>query len=428
MTQVTRTELLPGVYLTAVHTMKFKSSYMGIQLLTRLSEAHAAANALVPMVLRRGTERCPDMERLSAALDELYGGSVEPIVRKKGETQCVGFVASFLDDAYVPDGTPILEHAAALLGELLLTPARENGGFVSAYVERERANLVDRIRAQVNDKRQYAVLRLVQLMCQGEPYGVDRLGSEASAAAITGEALWERYQALLSGARVELYFSGSAPFERVEAAFRSALAGLNGREAAPVSVCRNTLSGGEEKPRNFEDALDVTQGKLSIGLRTDIKVTDEEYPALMLFNAVFGGTTTSKLFLNVREKLSLCYYASSQLEKFKGLMLVFSGVEFDKREAAQSEILAQLEKCRRGEIEPWELEAARRSGVNSLKSMLDSQGRMEDFWLGLAVEPGDGPEDLAARLEQVTVEQVAAAARRVRLDSIYFLKGKEEQQ
>ena len=428
MTEVTRTELLPGVYLTAVHTMKFKSSYMGIQLLTPLREEHAAANAMIPTVLRRGTERCPDMESLSAALDELYGGAVEPIVRKKGETQCVGFVASFLDDAYVPDGTPILERAAALLGEMLLTPARENGGFVSAYVERERANLVDRIRAQVNDKRQYAVLRLVQLMCQGEPYGVDRLGSEAKAAAITGEELWARYQDLLSGARVELYFSGSAPFARVEAAFRGALAGLKGRTADAVSVCRNTLGGGVENPRSFEEALDVTQGKLAMGLRTDIKVTDAEYPALMLFNAVFGGTTTSKLFLNVREKLSLCYYASSQVEKLKGLMLVSSGVEFDKREAAQSEILAQLEKCRRGEMEPWELEAARRSSVSGLRSLLDSQGRMEDFRLGLAVGGGDGPEDLAAKLEQVTVDQVAAAARRVRLDSIYFLKGKEEHQ
>ena len=428
MTEVTRTELLPGVYLTAVHTMKFKSSYMGIQLLTPLREEHAAANAMIPTVLRRGTERCPDMESLSAALDELYGGAVEPIVRKKGETQCVGFVASFLDDAYVPDGTPILERAAALLGEMLLTPARENGGFVSAYVERERANLVDRIRAQVNDKRQYAVLRLVQLMCQGEPYGVDRLGSEAKAAAITGEELWARYQDLLSGARVELYFSGSAPFARVEAAFRGALAGLKGRTADTVSICRNTLGGGDECPRSFEDALDVTQGKLAMGLRTDIKVTDAEYPALMLFNAVFGGTTTSKLFLNVREKLSLCYYASSQVEKLKGLMLVSSGVEFDKREAAQSEILAQLEKCRRGEMEPWELEAARRSSVSGLRSLLDSQGRMEDFRLGLAVGGGDGPEDLAAKLEQVTVDQVAAAARRVRLDSIYFLKGKEEHQ
>ena len=154
MTEVTRTELLPGVYLTAVHTMKFKSSYMGIQLLTPLREEHAAANAMIPTVLRRGTERCPDMESLSAALDELYGGAVEPIVRKKGETQCVGFVASFLDDAYVPDGTPILERAAALLGEMLLTPARENGGFVSAYVERERAKLVGRIRAQDNGKQQ----------------------------------------------------------------------------------------------------------------------------------------------------------------------------------------------------------------------------------------------------------------------------------
>ena len=187
---------------------------------------------------------------------------------------------------------------------------------------------------------------------------------------------------LLSGARVELYFSGSAPFDRVEAAFRSALSGLKGRAVEDISIAGNGIGVGEETPRSFEDALDVTQGKLAMGLRTDIQVTDAEYPALMLFNAVFGGTTTSKLFLNVREKLSLCYYAGSQLEKFKGLMLVSSGVEFDKRDAAQSEILAQLEKCRRGEIEPWELEAARRSAVSSLKSMLDSQGRMEDFWLG----------------------------------------------
>lgn len=428
MMKVTRLTLRPGVHLTAVQTKKFKSSVLAAHFLTPLSAQDAACNVLVPMVLRRGTAEHPDLETLSAALDELYGGSLEPVVRKKGEAQCVGFVGSFLDDAYTLEGERVLEPAAELLAEVLLRPYTQDGAFCPDYTRQEKDNLIDRIRAQVNDKRQYAVLRLVQLMCQGEPYGVDRLGSEASAAAITGEALWERYQALLSGARVELYFSGSAPFARVEAAFRGALAGLKGRTADTVSVCRNTLGGGVENPRSFEDALDVTQGKLAMGLRTDIKVTDAEYPALMLFNAVFGGTTTSKLFLNVREKLSLCYYASSQVEKLKGLMLVSSGVEFDKREAAQSEILAQLEKCRRGEMEPWELEAARRSSVSGLRSLLDSQGRMEDFRLGLAVGGGDGPEDLAAKLEQVTVDQVAAAARRVRLDSIYFLKGKEEHQ
>lgn len=196
--EVTRTELFPGVHLTAVHTKKFKSSMLGLQFLLPLEEKTAALNALVPAVLRRGTRTCPDMESLSAALDELYGGSLEPMVRKKGETQCVGFAGSFLDDAYTLEGEPLLERAAALLGELVLHPRTQDGRFFPEYLEGEKANLIDRIRAQVNDKRQYAQIRVVAEMCAGEPFGVDKLGSEASAAAITNEALWDRWQFMLS--------------------------------------------------------------------------------------------------------------------------------------------------------------------------------------------------------------------------------------
>lgn len=141
-----------------------------------ISEETASANALLPYVLRRGTERCPDMETLSAALDELYGGSIEPMVRKKGETQAVGFAASFVDDAFAPGDTRILESAAGLLGDVLLRPAVSGGRFLAEYVEGERANLVDRIHAQINEKRSYSILRLTQEMCAGEPYGVDKLG------------------------------------------------------------------------------------------------------------------------------------------------------------------------------------------------------------------------------------------------------------
>ena len=428
MTEVSRRELFPGVWLRTVHTNKFKSAYLSVTLLAPLEPETAAANALIPSVLRRGTAAHPDMESLSAALDELYGGAIEPAVRRKGETQCVGFVASFLDDAYALNGEKILESAAALLGELLLRPYTQDGIFCPDYTAGERANLIDRIRGQINDKRSYATHRLIQLMCGEEAFGTDKLGDETTAAAITPASLWQRYQELLRTAAVEVYYCGSAQPERVEAALSSALSGLPVNEARVVPDCEVRIHAGTQ-PRVVEEALDVTQGKLAMGFRTGgITCWEEEYPALAMCSAVFGGTTLSKLFLNVREKLSLCYYASSMLEKLKGLMLVSSGVEFDKREAAQSEILAQLEKCRRGEMEPWELEAARRSSVSGLRSLLDSQGRMEDFWLGLAVEPGDGPEDLAAKLEQVTVDQVAAAARRVRLDSIYFLKGKEEHQ
>ena len=426
MSQVTRRELFPGVWLRTVHTNKFKSAYLSLTLLAPLKEETAAANALIPYVLRRGTSVHPDMESLSAALDELYGGAIQPVVRKKGETQCVGFVGSFLDDAYALQGEKLLESAANLLGELLLKPYTQDGVFCGDYVTGEKANLLDRIRGQINDKRTYATHRLTRLMCKEEAFGVDKLGDEAHVEAITPETLWQRYQELLRDSAVEVYYCGSAEPERVEAALKAALAALPGNEDRIVPDCEVCLHAGAE-PRIIEEAMDVSQGKLAMGFRTGGQTCwEEEFPALVMCNAVFGGTTLSKLFMNVREKLSLCYYASSMLEKMKGLVLVSSGIEFDKYEQARDEILAQLEKVRQGEIEDWELEGARRTLVGGYLATLDEQGRQEEFWLGQAVAGLDTTiEELAARFEDITREQVAQAAQKLELDTIYFLKGKE---
>jgi predicted Zn-dependent peptidase len=356
--EVTRTQLLPGVHLTAVQTQKFKSSVLGMQFLLPLAREQAALHALLPMVLRRGTAEHPDMESLSAVLDELYGGSLEPTVRKKGETQCVGFVGSFLDDAYTLDGSAVLEPSAALLGELVLRPYTRDEVFCPDYTRQERENLVTRIRAQVNDKRQYAQVRVVAEMCAGEPFGVDKLGDEASAAAITPQKLWDCYQQVLRTAPIEFYYCGSAPLERVRAAVQAIVDGLPAGERAPLA--RPEKGNAPAQPRRVEEALDVTQGKLAMGFRTCIDAWDEDYPALMLLNAVYGGTTTSKLFLNVRERLSLCYYASSGLMKYKDVMLVSSGVEFSKVGQAQDEILAQLQACKDGGFTDDELEWAAR--------------------------------------------------------------------
>ena len=427
MSQVTRRELFPGVWLRAVHTGKFKSSYLSITLLAPLTKETAGANALIPEVLRRGTAVHPDMEALSAALDELYGGAVEPAVRKRGETQCVGFAASFLDDAYALKGEKILEPAAALLGELLLKPCTEKGVFRADYTAGEKANLIDRIRAQINDKRTYATQRLTQEMCKYEAYGVDRLGDEASVAAITPESLWERYQQLLCTAQVEVYYCGSAQPDRVAEALRAALEGLPVNEDRIDPACDVRVSAGPE-PIVVEEAMDVSQGKLALGFRTGGQSCwEEDYPALYLAAAVYGGTTLSKLFMNVREKLSLCYYASATLEKMKGLVLVSSGIEFDKYQTAKDEILAQLEAVKRGEIEDWELEGSRRTLIGACMAILDEQSRQEEYWLGQTTAGlEESPKELAARLEAVTREQVAAAAQKLELDTIYFLKGKED--
>ena len=426
MSQVTRRELFPGVWLRAVHTNKFKSSYLSVTLLVPLDRRTAGANALIPEVLRRGTAIHPDMESLSAALDELYGGAIEPVVRKKGESQCVGFAASFLDDAYALKGEKILEPAADLLGEVLLKPYTEKGVFSSGYTDGEKANLIDRIRAQINDKRTYAVRRLTREMCKYEAFGADKLGDEESVSNLTPESLWEQYQKLLREARVEVYFCGSADPDRVAGALRSALSALPVNEDRVDPVCDVRVTAGPE-PIVVEETMDVTQGKLALGFRTGgLTCWEEEYPALYLATAVFGGTTLSKLFMNVREKLSLCYYASATLEKMKGLVLVSSGIEFDKYETARNEILAQLEAVKRGEIEDWELEGSRRTLISACMTTLDEQSRQEEFWLGQAAAGlEESPEEFAARLEAVTREQVAVAAQKWELDTVYFLKGKE---
>ena len=419
--EVTRTKLAEGMYLTYLPARKFKTSVLSAQFVLPLARETASALALLPAVLRRGTVSCPDMGALSARLDRLYGARIDYTVRKKGETQCVGFVASLMDDSFAPGGEKLLEPAAALLGELICDPVTERGRFVPAYFESERTNLIDAVRSVINDKREYADSRLLQEMCAGEPYGVPRLGDEAAAERVQPRRLYSLYQELIATARLELIYSGSAPRERVEQALLSALSAL------PRDGIREADPGQPHVPRpearRVEEALDVTQGKLGMGFAC----TSDDYAAMMLGNTLFGGSSTSKLFLNVREKLSLCYYASSLYHRQKRLITVSSGIEFSNFQRAYDEILSQLEAVRRGEIEDWELEGARSTLLNAYATMGDSQGKLENFYLGQAATgQSETPEELADQVRDVSLERIRRAMETVSLDTVYFLRGEDE--
>ena len=339
--EVKRWELMPHVYLTYLPARKFKTGVLSAQFITPLAKETASYNALLPAVLHRGTMRCPDMEQLAAAMDRLYGAQISPTIRKRGETQCLGFVASFIDDRFVSRNEPLLEPAAELLGELLLDPVTRGGRFLQEYVEGEKANLADAIRSIRNDKRDWADLRLLQEMCRGERYGVDKFGSIARVEKITNQTLFRYYQELLSTAHLELFYCGSADYERVKGALSRALAPLmRGRVVPPVVAEKCSAP---ETPREITERMDVTQGKLSMGWR----VGTNDASAMMLANLIFGGYSNSKLFLNVREKLSLCYYASSSYHRSKGIVTVSSGIEHGDVETAKREILAQLEAVQR---------------------------------------------------------------------------------
>lgn len=422
-----RKSLAEGVELIATRTEQFKTGLFSVTLAAPLRRETATANALIAEVLYRGSRLHPDMEQISAATDRLYGASLGPAVRQRGESQCISFLCSFIDDRYALDGTAVLEPAVDLMGELLLDPLTENGVFCREYVTGEGANLADQIRARVNDKRGWSLFRLVQEMCAGENYALDKLGDADEAQSMTPEALWAHYQALLREARVTFYYGGSAGVERVEGAVARAFRPLLTGRSAPVDC--QVVARPAGPVREVTDVMDVTQGKLALGFRTGgITMTHPDFPALLVCNALYGGTAHSKLFLNVREKLSLCYFASSMLDKLKGVMVVSSGVEFRDFQRARDEILAQLDAIRAGDITGEELTAAVRAVVNGLRGRKDSQGQMEDDCLARIIggDELDGDGRLIGQVEQVTAEQVSAVARRIELDTVYYLTGKED--
>ncbi len=415
-----RTEILPGVYLTAVQSDKFKTGCFSLNLLRPMKKEEAAANALIPSVLLRGSETCPDIASISAKLDELYGASVGTLVRKKGEVQLVGFYCDYVQDEYVDE--PVFAPVMAFLAELLLHPWLENGIFPEAVVDSEKLNLENAMLSRINDKRTYAASQLIRTMCAGQPYGIPRIGEPEDLKNITAKSLYAHYRDLLATSRVELFYMGSLSPEAVTKVLQAALAEL---PRAEVFVPVGTTPAPQARPvQEKTERLDVTQGKLSLGFFTDITAKDPRYPALVLAATVFGGGATSKLFTNVREKMSLCYYASASFEKFKGVLSVSSGVEFSKLETAKTEILRQLEACKAGDITDDELESARGYLVSDLKIAMDSPGRLDDYYMGQILLEQDGTmEDLASAIARVTKQEAADAIQALRLDTIYALEG-----
>ena len=415
-----RTEILPGVYLTAVQSDKFKTGCFSLNLLRPMKKEEAAANALIPSVLLRGSETCPDIASISAKLDELYGASVGTLVRKKGEVQLVGFYCDYVQDEYVDE--PVFAPLMAFLAELLLNPQLENGAFPEAVVDSEKLNLENAMLSRINDKRTYAASQLIRTMCAGQPYGIPRIGEPENLKNITAKSLYAHYRDLLATSRVELFYMGSLSPAAVTKVLQTVLAEL---PRAEVFVPVGTTPAPAARPvQEKTERLDVTQGKLSLGFFTDITAKDPRYPALVLAATVFGGGATSKLFTNVREKMSLCYYASASFEKFKGVLSVSSGVEFSKLETAKTEILRQLEACKAGDITDDELESARGYLVSDLKIAMDSPGRLDDYYMGQILLEQDGTmEDLASAIARVTKQEAADAIQALRLDTIYALEG-----
>ena len=414
-------QLTPGVVLRHCPDKRFKTAIVSIQFLRPMCPEEAALNALLSSVLLRGSINYPDMRAITMCQDELYGASVPPLLRRIGDIQTVGLFCGFLEDRFALPGDAVMAPALELLRELLLEPKLVDGCFDPEYVESEKRNLIADIESELNDKRAYAANQMLRSMCAGDSFAVPIRGTVEDARAITPRSLYEHYQKVLHTSPVEIFYVGSAPAEQVAACLMP-LAARVALEPMPLPVqapLRLTAPA-----REFSETMDVNQGKLAMGFTTCVDYWHPDHIAMQVFNAVYGAGMTSKLFVNVREKLSLCYYAGSGYYGSKGLLTVSSGIDECNYETAKAEILRQLELTAAGQITEAELSAAKSAIISGLRSVPDSPRAMESFYgtLYLCGRSDDLSERIAA-VEAVTIEDVARCAGTVQLHTVFFLKG-----
>ena len=418
--QLRRTPLQEGVTLNTVTTDRFKTAFLTVNLFVPLKKETASAYSLLTDVLMRGTETYPTMQALNQRQDTLFSLGLGAFVQKKGESQIATFELTAIDDRFAFDGTPVLAEGMKLLSDLLFRPVTENGVFKKEYVEQEKENLSDDIRGRINNKTAYARNRCVEIMCEGEAYAVDHGGDLEDIAAITPESLWQSYKELLASAKVEIFYVGCKSHEELETLCKANLPFAPRVAEFPVT----TPGALPAEPRTVTEQMRISQCKMTLGFRTEYTLQKGNLPAMTMFNEVFGGSPNSRLFMNVREKQSLCYYCSSFPDGLKGLLMVVSGIEQKNKQKTLDAVLEQLEDIRSGNVTEQEMENARRSLRNGYREITDSPAAISSWYLGrISTGKYESPEDAILSMEKVTAEDVIKVARDIRLDTVYFLEG-----
>lgn len=413
-----------GLRIHVMPTKAFKTYAISLYAGIPLDENTVTSTALAPFVLRRGTATYPETTQFRERLEELYGAGFGFDIYKRGDYQIVQFRMDTINDSFVQSQESLLEQSFAFLGEVLTRPLVEDNSFRPSYVATERETVRKKLESIVNDKIRYAAERCIEEMCRNEPYRLHPLGQRADLDQITPKSLYESYNSWLDDAILDLYVVGDTTAEEVEKLVQrhfgriQSEVGLYSSKFVPVSV---------NEVRTVEEKLDVSQGKLNLGLRTSITYKDDSYASALMYNGILGGYPHSKLFVNVREKASLAYYASSRYDGHKGIGTIQSGIETQNYGKAVDIIEKQLQEMKAGNISDLELSQTKAMIRNQLSEIPDSAFEMISYDFNRQLSGKDRTADqLLGQVEQIGAEDVKAAAETFQLDTIYFLTGKEE--
>lgn len=416
-----RTELAGNIGFSSVIDGKFKTSSLSVRFITRLSGEKAADYAVGAGTLTASSSDFKTYAELNKKLSSLYGATLSSSAKKRGDLQILSVSSSWISGRYAIDGEDIDAEMLDIICGCVFSPNAEEGKFDKESFDITKKDLLDKIEAEINNKRGYAISKASELAYKGEPAENSCYGTKETAVKVTEESAYRAYKEMLKTAQIEIFYIAPEENNAVEERFRREFSRIE-RDLTKNDF--TSISPLKSNPVTESEELPVSQCKMVMTFKSD---SEDKY-ALKLLSTVFGETPVSKLFMNVREKLSLCYYCASRFVSSKGAVMVDSGVERDNLDKAKDEILRQLDEIRNGSISDEELSNALLSLENALAGVGDTPSSyivwyFERFCEGSIVTPQEQLELYKA----VTKERIVKAAQTVKLDSVYIMLNKEDE-
>lgn len=416
---INRRKIADGVYFSSITDKRYKKNLISVAFSTQLSEDTATENVIVPVLLTKCNSKLPTYKAFNNKMSRLYASGIGGTAGRQYDLQTISFGAYYLDDIYALSGEKMTGIMTDILIDCLTSPVTENGVFSEKFVELEKKTVIDNIETAINDKRSYAIERAMKTICKGEPASVCSYGTVEKAKLITPDSAYKAYRRMLETMPCEIICTGCSDFDGVAEKFAAAFEKVGRHDIENTTIA---LSPVKTQTEEVTEGLTVNQSKLVLGFKSH----SDDDAALVLLQKIFGGTTSSKLFRNVREKMSLCYYCSAARNDLKGIMLVNSGVENENIEKTKEAVIDQLEEIKNGNFTNEDINFAEMAIKNDFKSVADSAGNVSNWYFD-CIRKNDivTPEEKLGRYLGVSKERIIAAAKSMVLDSVYVLTGNE---
>lgn len=416
---INRRKIADGVYFSSITDKRYKKNLISVAFSTQLNEDTATENVIVPVLLTKCNSNLPTYKMFNNKMSRLYASGIGGAATRQYDLQTLSFGAYYLDDAYALSSEKMTAVMTDIMIDCLTSPVTENGVFSAKFTELEKKTVIDNIETAINDKRSYAIERAMKTICKGEPASVCSYGTVEKAQQITPDSAYKAYRRMIETMPCEIICTGCSDFDGVAEKFAAAFEKVGRHDIENTTIAISPI---KDKTEEVTERLTVNQSKLVLGFKSH----SDDDAALVILQKIFGGTTSSKLFQNVREKMSLCYYCSAARNDLKGIMLVNSGVENENIEKTKNAVIDQLEEIKNGNFTNEDINFAEMAIKNDFKSVADSAGNVSNWYFD-CIRKNDiiTPEEKLERYLGVSKERIIAAAKSMVLDSVYVLTGNE---